>query len=325
MEAPPKKLLDQVRDAIRLKHYSYRTEQTYIQWIRRYILFHNKRHPKDMGVPEIEAFLTHLATQENVAASTQNQAFSSLLFLYRHVLDIQLEDRINALRARNSRYLPTVLTVAEVQAVIKKMSGVHYLLAMLLYGSGLRLQEALQLRIKDLDLAQRQIVIRNAKGGESRVTILPESAVTLLQKHLTEIKKLHLFDLNQGYGATKLPFALVKKYENASREWIWQYVFPSLNLSKDPRTGQVLRYHLHPSGLQKAVKQAVRCANIQKRVSCHTFRHSFATHLLQSGYDIRTIQELLGHKDVKTTMIYTHVLNRGGRGVISPIDNFQSK
>jgi integron integrase len=324
METPPKKLLDQVRDAIRLKHYSYRTEQTYVQWIRRYILFHNKRHPKDMGVPEIEAFLTHLATQENVAASTQNQAFSSLLFLYRHVLDIQLEDRINALRARNSRYLPTVLTVAEVQAVIKKMSGVHYLLAVLLYGSGLRLQEALQLRVKDLDLAQRQIVVRNAKGGESRVTVLPESAVSLLQKHLTEVKKLHMFDLNQGYGATQLPFALAKKYENASREWIWQYVFPSLNLSKDPRTGQVLRYHLHPSSLQKAVKQAVRCTNIYKRVSCHTFRHSFATHLLQNGYDIRTIQELLGHKDVKTTMIYTHVLNRGGRGVVSPIDNVVS-
>jgi integron integrase len=324
MEVPPKKLLDQVRDAIRLKHYSYRTEQTYIQWIRRYILFHNKRHPKDMGVPEIEAFLTYVAKQENVAASTQNQAFSSLLFLYRHVLDIQLEDRINALRARNSRYLPTVLTVAEVQAVIKKMSGVHYLLAVLLYGSGLRLQEALQLRVKDLDLAQRQIVVRNAKGGDSRVTVLPESAVSLLQKHLTEVKKLHLFDLNQGYGATQLPFALAKKYENASREWIWQYVFPSLNLSKDPRTGQVLRYHLHSSGLQKAVKQAVRCTNIHKRVSCHTFRHSFATHLLQNGYDIRTIQELLGHKDVKTTMIYTHVLNRGSRGVVSPIDNVVS-
>jgi integron integrase len=322
MEAPPKKLLDQVRDVIRLKHYSYRTEQTYVQWIRRYILFHNKRHPIDMGVPEIEAFLTHLATKENVAASTQNQAFSSLLFLYRHVLNIELDERINALRARKSRYLPTVLTIEEVQAVIKRMSGVYQLLAILLYGSGLRLQEALQLRVKDLDLAQRQIVIRNSKGGESRVTVLPEIAISLLQKHLVEVKKLHLFDLNHGYGATQLPFALAKKYENASREWIWQYVFPSFNLSKDPRTGQVLRYHLHPSGLQKAVKQAVCCTNIQKRVSCHTFRHSFATHLLQNGYDIRTIQELLGHKDVKTTMIYTHVLNRGGRGVVSPIDNF---
>jgi site-specific recombinase XerD len=254
MESPPRKLLDQVRDAIRLKHYSYRTEQTYVQWIRRYILFHNKQHPKDMGVPEIETFLTYLATTENVAASTQNQAFSALLFLYRHVLDIELDDRINALRAKTSRYLPTVLTPEETKDVIKRMSGVHHLLAVLLYGSGLRLQEALQLRIKDLDLAQHQIVIRNAKGNESRVTVLSESAIK------------------------------------------------------------------HPSGLQKAVKQAVRSTNIQKRISCHTFRRSFATHLLQKGYDIRTVQELLGHKDVKTTMIYTHVMNRGGRGVISPLD-----
>jgi integron integrase len=320
MESPPRKLLDQVRDAIRLKHYSHRTEQTYVQWIRRYILFYNKQHPKDMGVPEIETFLTYLATTENVAASTQNQAFSALLFLYRHVLDIELDDRINALRARTSRYLPTVLTPEKTKDVIKRMSGVHHLLAVLLYGSGLRLQEALQLRTKDLDLAQHQIVIRNAKGNESRVTVLSESAINLLPQHLQQVKKQHLSDLNQGYDATQLPFALAKKYENASREWIWQYVFPSLTLSKDPRTGQVLRYHLHPSGLQKAVKQAVRSTNIQKRISCHTFRHSFATHLLQKGYDIRTVQELLGHKDVKTTMIYTHVMNRGGRGVISPLD-----
>jgi integron integrase len=318
--APPKKLLDRVRDAIRLKHYSYRTEQTYVQWIRRFILFHNKRHPQEMGVPEIEAFLTHLAVTENVAASTQNQAFSSLLFLYHHVLEIDLGDRIDVLRARTSRYLPTVLTPEETKEIIKKMSGVYHLLAILLYGSGLRLQEALQLRVKDLDLSQQQIVIRDAKGREGRVTVLPESAISLLQQHLKQIKKLHLSDLNQGYGATQLPFALARKYENASRDWIWQYVFPSLTRGKDPRTGQVLRHHLHPSGLQKAVKQAVRSTNIQKRVSCHTFRHSFATHLLQNGYDIRTIQELLGHKDVKTTMIYTHVLNRGGRGVVSPID-----
>jgi integron integrase len=273
-----------------------------------------------MGVPEIEAFLTHLAVQENVTASTQNQAFSALLFLYRHVLEIELDERIEMLRARRSRYLPTVLTPTETKEVLSHLSGVYRLLAILLYGSGLRLQEVLQLRVKDLDIAQQQIVVRDSKGREGRVTVLPESAIPLLQQHLQQVKKLHLYDLNQGYGATQLPFALEKKYINASRDWIWQYVFPSFTLSKDPRTGKVLRHHLHSSGLQKAVKQAVRSTNIQKRVSCHTFRHSFATHLLQNGYDIRTVQELLGHKDVKTTMIYTHVLNRGGRGVVSPID-----
>jgi integron integrase len=320
METPPKKLLDQVRDAIRLKHYSYRTEETYVQWIRRYILFHDKRHPKEMGVPEIEAFLTHLAVVEHVAASTQNQAFSALLFLYRHVLEIPLDDRIKALRAKQSRYRPTVLTPEEARAVIDQLSGVHRLLVILLYGSGLRLRELLQLRVKDIDFVQRQIVVRATKGGESRVTVLPDRAINLLRRHLEQVKTLHQQDLNQGYGATQLPFALAKKYKNASREWAWQYVFPASTRCRDPRTGQVLRYHLHESGLQKALKQAVRAAGIEKRVSCHTFRHSFATHLLQNGYDIRTVQELLGHKDVKTTMIYTHVLNRGGQGVRSPLD-----
>jgi integron integrase len=272
MEIPstPPKLLDRVRDALRLKHYSYRTEQTYIQWIRRYILFHNKRHPQEMGVPEIEAFLTHLAVQENVAASTQNQALSALIFLYRQVLEIELDERIEMLRARRSRYLPTVLTTAETKEVLSHLSGVYRLLAILLYGSGLRLQEVLQLRVKDLDIAQQQIVVRDSKGREGRVTVLPESAIPLLQQHLQQVKKLHIYDLNQGYGATQLPFALDEKYVNASRDWIWQYVFPSFTLSKDPRTGKSLRYHLHPSGLQKAVKQAVRSTNIQKRVSCHT-------------------------------------------------------
>jgi integron integrase len=320
---PKKKLLDQVRDALRLKHYSYRTEETYVQWIRRYILFHQKRHPNEMGVPEIEAFLTHLATVENVAASTQNQAFSALLFLYRHVLQISLDERIDALRARQSRYLPTVLTPEEARAIIQQMSGVYQLLAILLYGSGLRLREALQLRVKDIDFAQHQLVIRNAKGGESRVTMLPDRAIPPLQHQLERTKKLHQEDLNQGYGATLLPFALTQKYRNAARDWVWQYAFPAATRCQDPRTGQVVRYHLHESGLQKALKQAVRTTGIQKRVSCHTFRHSFATHLLQNGYDIRTVQELLGHKDVKTTMIYTHVLNRGGRAVVSPLDGLR--
>lgn len=320
METQPKKLLDQVRDTLRLKHYSYRTEVTYIQWIRRYILFHQKRHPQEMGVPEIEAFLSHLAVSEQVTASTQNQAFSALLFLYRHVLDISLDDKINALRARESRYLPTVLTPDEVKSVILEMSGVYQLLVLLLYGSGLRLQEALQLRVKDLDFAGHQLLIRDAKGGESRVTMLPERAVDPLQQQLEKAKRLHQLDLDQGYGATVLPFALARKYPHAGREWIWQYVFPAVSRCQDPRTGAVVRYHLHESGLQKAVKRAVKSVGIAKRVSCHTFRHSFATHLLQNGYDIRTVQELLGHKDVKTTMIYTHVLNRGGRGVRSPLD-----
>jgi integron integrase len=317
---PPKRLLDQVRDAIRLKHYSYRTEQTYVQWIRRYILFHNKRHPNQMGVPEIEAFLTHLAVQEHVAASTQNQALSALLFLYREVLFLPLDARIDAVRAKPSRKLPTVLTKDEVRSVIVHMTGVHRLIVQTLYGSGLRLREAMQLRVKDLDFPQHQIVVRDAKGHDSRVTMLPVSLVEPLQEHLQGVQRLHRQDLEQGYGATVLPFALARKYPNANRQWHWQFVFPSSTRCQDPRSGTVVRYHLHESGLQKAVKQAVRCAGIQKRVGCHTFRHSFATHLLQNGYDIRTVQELLGHKDVKTTMIYTHVLNRGGRGVRSPLD-----
>ncbi|MEM9090952.1 MAG: integron integrase [Cyanobacteria bacterium P01_F01_bin.53] len=316
----PKKLLDQVREAIRVKHYSYRTEETYVQWIRRYILFHDKRHPKDMGVPEIEEFLTHLAVKKHVAAATQNQALSALIFLYKQVLCQPLDDRIEAVRAKRSRKLPTVLTSDEVATVIQNMSGVHRLIVQLLYGSGLRLREAMQLRIKDLDFPQHQIIVREAKGQSSRVTMLPERVIVPLQEHLQSVKRLHKQDLEQGYGAVTLPFALERKYPNANRQWIWQFVFPSSKRCRDPRSEKVVRYHLHESGLQKAVKRAVRSAEIQKRVSCHTFRHSFATHLLQNGYDIRTVQELLGHKDVKTTMIYTHVLNRGGRGVRSPLD-----
>lgn len=319
-QPPPKKLLDQVRDAIRVKHYSYRTEETYIQWIRRFILFHNKRHPKEMGVPEIEAFLTHLAIEGNVASATQNQALSALLFLYQEVLCQPLDGRIDAIRAKRSRKLPTVLTPDEVRSVLQQMSGVHRIIVQLLYGSGLRLREAMQLRIKDLDFPHHQIVVRDAKGQESRVTMLPTSAVTPLQEHLKMVQRLHQQDLEHGYGAVVSPFALARKYPNANRQWIWQFVFPSSTRCRDPRSGAVVRYHLHESGLQKAVKQAVREAGIHKRVGCHTFRHSFATHLLQNSYDIRTIQELLGHKDVKTTMIYTHVLNQGGRGVRSPLD-----
>jgi len=318
MESRPRKLLDQVRDAIRLKHYSYRTEQAYIGWIRRYILFHDKRHPKDMGGVEVEAFLTHLAVEGRVSASTQNQALNALLFLYRNVLNQEL-GKLDAVRAKRSKYLPAVLTRDEVRAILQNMSGVPSLVIKVLYGSGLRLNEGLSLRIKDLDFAQRQVVVRDTKGNEDRVTMLPDSLVEPLQVHLQMVKKLHQLDVEQGYGSVYLPFALERKYPYADRAWIWQFVFPSPMRSRDPRSGIVRRHHLHESGVQRTLKQAVP-THIAKRVGCHTFRHSFATHLLEGGYDIRTVQELLGHKDVKTTMIYTHVLNRGGRGVRSPLD-----
>jgi integron integrase len=309
MEQRPKKLMEQVQDAIRLKHYSYKTEKSYVGWIRRYIFFHNKRHPKDMGSAEIEAFLTHLAVEEKVAASTQNQALNAILFLYKEVLKQDLDLKVDAVRAKRSKYLPTVLTKEEVVKIIQQLSGVHQLLIKLLYGTGLRLTEGLSLRVKDIDFTQRQIIVRNTKGNESRVTMLPESIAEELKIHLQSVKIIHQQDLQKGYGSVYLPFALERKYPRAKYDWIWQFVFPSGSISKDPRSGEVRRHHLHESSLQKALKQAVRQAGIQKKVGCHTFRHSFATHLLQNGYDIRTVQELLGHKDVKTTMIYTHVLN----------------
>ena len=319
-EKRPKKLLDQVRDAIRLKHYSSRTEKSYVYWIRRYIFFHNKRHPKEMGTPEIEAFLTHLAVKENVAASTQNQALSALLFLYREVLKQDVALVTNSVRAQQPRRLPTVLTKEEVQKVIGLMRGTHQLMAKLLYGSGLRLMECVQLRVKDIDFGQRQIVVRDGKGMTDRVTVLPNTLIEPLQEHLQRVKRLHEEDIAKGYGSVYLPSALGRKYPNAVREWVWQYVFTSNILSKDPRTSIVRRHYLHETSLQRSVRAAAKRARLNKRVSCHTFRHSFATHLLQNGYDIRTVQELLGHKDVKTTMIYTHVLNRGGLAVRSPID-----
>lgn len=320
MEKPPKKLLEQVSNIIRIKHYSYKTEKSYVNWIKRYIIFHDKRHPKEMGGREIEEFLTHLAVKENVAASTQNQALNAILFLYKEVLQQELDLRVDAVRAKRSRYLPTVLTKEEVLAIINNLSGVYQLVVKILYGTGLRQTECLQLRVKDLDFAQKQLIVRDAKGRESRVTMLPTSLIEELQFHLQIVKRQHQQDLEKGYGSVYLPFALERKYKNAEREWIWQFVFPSDRISQDPRSGIIRRHHLHESGLQKALKQAVKTASINKQVSCHTFRHSFATHLLQNGYDIRTVQELLGHKDVKTTMIYTHVLNRGGKGVRSPLD-----
>jgi integron integrase len=319
IEPTSKKLLDRVRDAIRLKHYSIRTEQSYVNWIKRYIFFHNVRHPDQMGAAEVEAFLTHLAVNENVAASTQNQALSALLFLYREVLKKDLGP-IDALRAKKPKRMPTVLTKEEVRRVLGELSGTHQLTAKLLYGSGLRLMECLRLRVKDLDFARCQILVRDGKGEKDRVTMLPQSVVVPLQDHLRSVKRTHEEDLAKGYGGVYLPYALERKYPNAEREWIWQYVFPANRLSVDPRSGIVRRHHVHESSLQKAMRAAARATGIPKRVSPHTFRHSFATHLLEAHYDIRTVQELLGHKDVKTTMIYTHVLNRGGLAVRSPLD-----
>jgi len=314
------KLLDQVRGKIRLKHYSIRTEQTYVDWIKRFILFHGKHHPKDMGAQEVEAFLTHLAVEGRVAASTQNQAKNALLFLYKEVLEIELPWLNNVTQAKAPKRLPVALTRAEVQALLARLEGTHWLTASLLYGSGLRIMQGLRLRVKDVELTRREILVRDGKGSKDRVTMLPTALLAPLKTHLQRVKLLHEQDLAAGYGAVYLPYALDKKYPNAGREWAWQYIFPSANLSVDPRSDETRRHHLQDQAVQRAVKQAVRAAGLTKTVTPHTFRHSFATHLLESGYDIRTVQELLGHSDVSTTMIYTHVLNRGGRGVVSPLD-----
>lgn len=319
--AQKKKLLDEVRDLLRVKHYAYRTEQAYVSWIKRFILFHDKRHPRDMGTPEIRAFLTYLAVEKNVSASTQTQAFSALLFLYRHVLRQDLDPLdLEAIRARKPKRLPTVLTPTEVQAVLAQLSGVPRLIAQLLYGSGLRLIEGLRLRVKDLDFGRKEIVVREAKGKKDRVTMLPISLAEPLRIHLLQVKQVHAQDVEQGHGCVFLPDALERKYPNACTEWGWQFVFPSNRIAKDPRSGILRRHHLHESTGQRAVRAAAKAAGIPKHVSPHSFRHSFATHLLEAGYDIRTVQELLGHKDVKTTMIYTHVLNKGGLAVRSPLD-----
>ena len=314
------KLLDQLRAAIRVKHYSRRTEDTYVDWVKRFIHFHQLRHPKDMGAPEIAAFLTDLAVNGHVAASTQTQALSAILFLYRYVLQQDIDERIDLVRARKPAHLPVVLTKDEVQTLLRQIPPDYVLMAKLLYGSGLRLMECVRLRVKDLDFAQQQIIVRDGKGQKDRVTMLPAQLIEPLQTHLLQVKQLHDDDLAKGHGEVWLPDALERKYPNAAREWPWQYAFPSDRLSKDPRSPATRRHHVDESGLQKAVRQAALAAGIPKKIGCHTFRHSFATHLLEAGYDIRTIQELLGHKDVKTTMIYTHVLNRGGLAVKSPLD-----
>jgi len=314
------KLLDQVRDAIRLRHYSIRTEQAYTDWIRRFILFHNKRHPREMAEPEVTAFLTHLARVGNVAASTQNQALSALLFLYKEVLKQEIGWLDSVERAKKPPKLPVVLTAKEVQQIFAHLSGTEKLMAQLLYGSGLRLMECVRLRVKDVDFARAHITVRDAKGGKDRVTMLPIGIAQPLQRHVAKVKLQHEQDLADGYGWVYLPHALGRKWPNAGKEWAWQYVFPSSRISLDPRSGKKQRHHIAEGVLQNALKRAVRASGIGKPATCHALRHSFATQLLENGYDIRTVQELLGHKDVSTTMIYTHVLNRPGLAVRSPLD-----
>ena len=315
-----KKLLDQVRDSLRVKHYSYRTEETYVDWIKRFILFHGKRHPKEMGGSEIEAFIIHLAVERHLATATQNQALSAILFLYKYVLKKEVDMPPSLVRPGRPKRLPTVLAPTEASRIISLMSGVPKIMTKLLYGSGLRLMECMRLRVKDVDFENRQIIVRDGKGENDRATVLPDSVVAELNLHLENVKALHDKDIREGYGKTNLPYALGVKYPNAGREWAWQYIFPASQRSTDPLSGEIRRHHLDESVLQRAVREAAQGAKLSKPVSPHTFRHSFATHLLQNGYDIRTVQELLGHKDVKTTMIYTHVLQRGGLAVKSPLD-----
>ncbi|HWQ91815.1 MAG TPA: integron integrase [Clostridia bacterium] len=317
---PKLKLLDQVSEVMRFKHYSLRTETTYRQWIKRYILFHGKPHPREMGAAEVSRFLSDLAVRGRVAASTQNQAFNALLFLYREVLGQDFGPLQDVDRAKRPARLPVVLTKTEADRVLASMTGTFRLMATLLYGTGMRLMECVRLRVKDIDFEANQIIVREGKGFKDRVTILPLSVKPVLQTHLERVKLLHQQDLSQGGGTVYLPYALERKYPNANREWGWQYVFPAASLSRDPRSNATQRHHVNEQGLQRAVKDAVRLAGINKPASCHSLRHSFATRLLENGYDIRTVQELLGHASVATTQIYTHVMEKPGLGVKSPVD-----
>ncbi len=313
-------LLDQFRQALRSRHYSPRTEEAYVLWVRRFIHFHSLQHPAEMAEPEINEFLTHLAIKMRVSAATQNQALCALLFLYRQVLKREIGDLGDVVRARKPRRLPVVLTRDEVKAVLAQLDGENRLMVMLMYGAGLRLAECVRLRVQDIDFGGRQIMVRHGKGGKDRVTMLPQSAEGPLRLQLRKVKAIHQADLAEGWGKVPIPDALDRKYPNAPSDWRWQWVFPQANRWKDGGTAQQGRHHVDKSIVQRAVKEAVVRAGLTKRATCHTFRHSFAAHLLEAGYDIRTVQELLGHKDVKTTMIYTHVLNRGPAGVRSPVD-----
>ncbi len=319
------KLLERVSNVLRRQHYARRTEQAYLHWIKRYIYFCKTdegdfHHPADMGAAEVEAFLTHLAVVKNVSASTQNQAFSALLFLYNRVLNQPLQQRITPTMAKKPERLPTVLSKQEAATVVNGMSGMYKLMAQLLYGSGLRLIECVRLRVKDVDFDQRYIAVRSGKGDKDRVTLLPGTVIEQLQTHMEGVRIIHDQDLAEGFGTVQMPDALARKYPNANRAWMWQFIFPASRRYQDPESGEVRRHHIHESALQKAVAKAARHTDINKHVTPHVFRHSFATHLLEAGYDIRTVQELLGHKDVKTTMIYTHVLQKGPLSVRSPLD-----
>lgn len=305
---------------IRLKHYSIRTEQAYVDWIKRFILHFGKRHPREMGSAEVEQFLTHLAVVGKVSASTQNQAKAALLFLYKEVLAVELPWLDNVEQAKTPQRLPVVLTTAEVLAILSRLTGTHALIGRLLYGTGLRIMECLRLRVEDVDFQRGEILVRDGKGFKDRVTMLPASLKSDLSIHMQQVKTVHETNLHAGYGAVYLPYALERKYPNVAKEWIWQFVFPATRLSVDPRSGATRRHHIQEQSVQRAVKQAARNAQLTKMATPHTFRHSFATHLLENGQDIRTVQELLGHADVSTTMIYTHVLNRGAKGVASPLD-----
>jgi len=313
-------LFETIRETFRLHHYSYRTEQTYLKWIQRFIRFHDRRHPRELGASEIQAFLSSLAVDGHVSASTQNQALNAILFLYRKVLQIDLPWMEDIVRAKRPQRIPVVLDQSEVAAILKAMRGRHWLMASLLYGSGIRLTECLRLRVQDIDFEYLQLTVRDGKGGKDRRTMLPESLVVHLQRHLEWVRSVHEHDLEHDLPGVSLPWAIDRKYVSAAREWKWQYLFPASRYAFIRDNYGNRRHHLHPSVLSRAVKLAVRQANIAKRVSCHTFRHSFATHLIEMGYDIRTVQELLGHSDVKTTMVYTHVLQRGGKAVRSPVD-----
>lgn len=314
------KLSEQLRSTLRIKHYSYKTEKSYVNWVYRFIIFYKKKDPYEMGTTEVQTFLSYLAVNRYVSASTQNQALNALVFFYKHVIKKELGD-INAIRARRPKRLPVVLTQEETKRLLPFLNDTKSLMVKLLYGSGLRLMECHSLRIKDIDFSAKQIIVRDGKGSKDRVTILPESITQDLKQHLIKVKALHEYFLKRGYGKVELPYALERKYPNAKYEWGWQYVFPAKNISSDPRTVVRRRHHIHESVLQRAVKRAVKLAQIAKHVGCHTFRHCFATHLLESGTDIRTVQELLGHKDVKTTMIYTHVMQKPGINVQSPLDD----